>query len=305
MRIGPNFHPSLKPHTLEHLAKKKFDELGGLVDFDQIRKDILTRTQVVCSTLSVAGSSLLSLCKEAFDTVIIDEAGQAVESLSLIPLQYKCERLIMLGDTRQLPATVFSGICRDLGYGMSLFERLKRNKYPSVFLDVQYRMDRVISRFVSKTFYNGRLRDAADLGGRRDTLFEDVPAFGPFRFYSIVGQEVKTKESFLNTKEADFVKYLLLFWASLRSKKRKTKKLTFPAFQEGVDLESVGIENLPKEKVGVVTPYKAQITYLKTILKDFIKANIVEVQTVDGFQGREKGTGTKYTILLVLFLSIQ
>lgn len=34
-----------------------------------------------------------------FDTVIIDEAAQAVEISTLIPLKYGCRRLIMIGDS--------------------------------------------------------------------------------------------------------------------------------------------------------------------------------------------------------------
>jgi len=33
---------------------------------------------------------------------------QAVEVSSLIPLKYACRRLILVGDPKQLPATVFS-----------------------------------------------------------------------------------------------------------------------------------------------------------------------------------------------------
>ena len=40
-----------------------------------------------------------------FDTVIIDEAGQAVETSALIPLALGCTQLYLIGDTKQLPAT--------------------------------------------------------------------------------------------------------------------------------------------------------------------------------------------------------
>lgn len=43
-----------------------------------------------------------------FDTVVIDEAGQSIEIANLIPLLYGCQRLILIGDPNQLPATIFS-----------------------------------------------------------------------------------------------------------------------------------------------------------------------------------------------------
>jgi len=41
---------------------------------------------------------------------VIDESAQAVETSTLIPLKYGCERLILVGDPKQLAATVFSRI---------------------------------------------------------------------------------------------------------------------------------------------------------------------------------------------------
>lgn len=49
---------------------------------------ILRRTKLICSTLSVAGSMLLANTGDIYDTVIIDEAAQAVEPSTLIPLKY-------------------------------------------------------------------------------------------------------------------------------------------------------------------------------------------------------------------------
>jgi senataxin len=45
----------------------------------------------------------------------------------LIPLQYGCKRLILIGDPNQLPATVFSKTTEKLKYSLSLFQRLQMN----------------------------------------------------------------------------------------------------------------------------------------------------------------------------------
>jgi hypothetical protein len=48
---------------------------------------------------------------QRFDTAIIDEAGQASEPSTLIPLRYGCKRLILVGDPRQLPGKTDLCIC--------------------------------------------------------------------------------------------------------------------------------------------------------------------------------------------------
>lgn len=74
-----------------------------------------------------------------FDTVILDEAAQATEPSSLIPLRYGCRKLVLVGDPRQLPATCLSKRANDAGLGRSLFERLERADHEKVMLGIQYR----------------------------------------------------------------------------------------------------------------------------------------------------------------------
>eukprot|EP00667_Euglena_gracilis_P032177 EG_transcript_48721 len=69
----------------------------------QIRASILAEAQVVCTTLGA--------CKELQDwyhTVVVDEAAQATEPQALVPVVYGCRHLVLVGDPKQLPATVLS-----------------------------------------------------------------------------------------------------------------------------------------------------------------------------------------------------
>lgn len=61
----------------------------------KFRAEVLHDADIICSTLSGAGHDVL----EAFDfeMVIIDEAAQAIELSSLIPLKFRCQRCIMVG----------------------------------------------------------------------------------------------------------------------------------------------------------------------------------------------------------------
>jgi senataxin len=59
------------------------------------RDAILNEADIICATL--AGSGQESLAPYTFETVIIDEAAQAIEMSCLIPLKYGCRRCIMVG----------------------------------------------------------------------------------------------------------------------------------------------------------------------------------------------------------------
>jgi len=56
--------------------------------------------------------------------LIIDEAAQATEISTLIPLQTKVEKLILVGDHKQLQPTIMSSNGDKTFYKRSLFERL-------------------------------------------------------------------------------------------------------------------------------------------------------------------------------------
>jgi len=70
------------------------------------RMEVLQEADVICSTLSGAGHDVLKNFE--FEMVIIDEAAQAIELSSLIPLKFPCKRCVMVGDPQQLPPTVIS-----------------------------------------------------------------------------------------------------------------------------------------------------------------------------------------------------
>ena len=94
------------------------------------RIDILNEADVICCTLSGSGHEALDGYQ--FDMVIIDEAAQAIELSSLIPLKFQAERSVMVGgmlvcrclnpcssplaDPQQLPPTVLSPLATNHGY---------------------------------------------------------------------------------------------------------------------------------------------------------------------------------------------
>jgi len=114
-----------------------------------------------------------------FDTVIIDEAAQSTEPACLIPLRYGCTRLVLIGDPRQLPATVKSSVAAQQGLGVSLFERLEKLGHEVVMLTRQYRMHAEIRSFPSMHFYDNLLVDDDKSVANRRLLDSSVASGDP------------------------------------------------------------------------------------------------------------------------------
>ena len=54
---------------------------------------ILEEADIVCSTLSFSGSGLFERMSRPFDVVVIDEAAQAVEPSTLVPMVLGCRQV--------------------------------------------------------------------------------------------------------------------------------------------------------------------------------------------------------------------
>ena len=63
---------------------------------DQFRKSV-----ILCSTLTGSGAEALAQC--TWPTVLVDEAAQAIEPAVLVPLKRRTSRLVLIGDSEQLP----------------------------------------------------------------------------------------------------------------------------------------------------------------------------------------------------------
>ncbi|CAL9102821.1 unnamed protein product [Musa textilis] len=253
----------------------------------KIRKSILKEAEIVITTLSGCGGDIYGVCSESassnrfgkfseqnlFDIVIIDEAAQALEPATLIPLQLlksngtKC---IMVGDPKQLPATVLSNVASKFLYECSMFERLQRAGHPVIMLNEQYRMHPEICRFPSMHFYENKLLNGAEMEGR-SALFHENCCLRPYMFFDIVdGHEHHGKNSgsvsLYNEAEVEVAVEILKFL-----KKRYPSEFI-------------------SRRIGIVTPYRSQLSLLRSRFSMAFQSDVVseiEFNTIDGFQGRE------------------
>ncbi len=227
----------------------------------EIRDDILDRAQVLCCTCIGSGHEILDGRK--FPRVLIDEATQATEPATLVPLVRGARQVVLIGDHRQLPPTVISRRAEKGGLDRSLFERLIDMGISPSILTTQYRMHPAISEFPNTQFYDGVLEDGVEASDRETPggiLWPDWDV--PLLFLPVDGDEVLSPDgaSKENPVEASWVVKILM------------------------DLVDSG--GFSTSQVGIVTPYAGQVRSIRDILPEQFQS--VEVRTVDGYQGREK-----------------
>ncbi|SDD39462.1 DNA helicase, putative [Mucilaginibacter pineti] len=226
--------------------------------------DLVNKAQVITATL--IGANHYTIRQLQFDTVVIDEAGQALEPACWVPI-LKAQKVILAGDHCQLPPTIKSAEAARKGLNITLLEKCVA-LYPEavVLLNEQYRMNEAIMDFSSTTFYDGKLKAHNSVAHR--LLFENDM---PVTFVDTAGcgfEEQQAGTSVANHEEASLLlKHLTRLVTSLdRSEK-------FPT-------------------IAIISPYKEQIRILNEQLNDHPElqahANKISVNTVDSFQGQER-----------------
>ena len=91
-----------------------------------------------------------------FDTLVVDEAGQALEPLAWLVFPF-AKTWVLAGDPFQLPPTVLSKKATQMGFSISILEQCFRNCTTIYFLNTQYRMRKAIADFSNSYFYEGKL----------------------------------------------------------------------------------------------------------------------------------------------------
>lgn len=129
--------------------------------------DVIRSSKVHLATLH--GSGNRELLDKSWDIVIIDEASQALEAQSWIPL-IKAKKLILSGDHMQLPPMVKSAVKgKSNPLQVTLFDRMIElyGEKCMRMLTMQYRMNTEINAFPSDALYGGRLLASESVAKRR------------------------------------------------------------------------------------------------------------------------------------------
>ena len=262
---------------LQEEADELFEHSDELED--EAVAEVLEAADVVCTTNSTAGSDLLE--GRRFDTVVIDEATQATEPSCLVPI-VKADRAIMAGDHRQLPPTIQSREAAREGLRETLFERLaeEHDPAPLSLLEVQYRMHEEIMGFSSERFYDGAL--TADESVRTHTL-DDLG----------ITDEVLPAEAARRDVLEPGAPLVFANTAGLKAPERSREGS--PSRENPTEAELVATfartyldAGLAPEQMAIISPYDDQVDRIRDEIGIDIDVDGLEIDTVDGFQGREK-----------------
>ena len=252
--------------------KALFDEAHRLIrevsNTEQyIVDDLVAKAHVITATL--VGANHYTVRNLSYYTVVIDEAGQALEPACWIPV-LKAKKVILAGDHQQLPPTVKSNEAAKNGLAITLLEKgVQLHPQAVTLLEEQYRMNKVIMGYSSAVFYGNKLKAHASVAGH--LLFAGDE---PLVFIDTAGcsfDERSESTSVTNPEEAAFLVKLLM------------RQVTTLA-------EYYTPESFPT--IAVISPYKQQVELLKELLQHApdlqVYSEKIAVNTIDSFQGQER-----------------
>ncbi|XP_039193151.1 RNA helicase Mov10l1 isoform X1 [Crotalus tigris] len=246
-----------------------------------------SRFRIIIVTCSSAGMFYqIGIRFGHFTHVFVDEAGQASEPESLIPLGLISEvngQIILSGDPMQLGPIIKSKLATLYGLNISLLERLMHRplylrdedafgpcgSYNPVLITKlvkNYRSHGALLALPSKLFYHKELEVCADPSVVNSLLgWEKLPKKGfPLIFHGMRGTEMREgcNPSWFNPTEAvQVMRYCCLL-------------------VKGINCSVSG------KDIGVVAPYRKQVEKITVLLRSVDLADI-KVGSVEEFQGQE------------------
>uniref|UniRef100_A0A3Q0RPB4 RNB domain-containing protein n=1 Tax=Amphilophus citrinellus TaxID=61819 RepID=A0A3Q0RPB4_AMPCI len=190
--------------------------------------------------------------------ILIDECAMATEPQALIPLVWnKPEKIVLIGDHKQLRPIVKNERVRKLGMAKSLFERYYTiHKNRAIMLDIQYRMHEDICEFPSKEFYDGKLKTHVR---RPNSVFEVGHKTKPIVFGDVKG---KTISLVVNTTKGN---------ENSKANREERDKVVLLTLLKGIV---------------ILSPYNAQVSEIKDELSKR-KMDKIQVTTITKSQGSE------------------
>ena len=234
---------------------------------ERLLHEILFQADVIACTLVNTQSKSLEHLK--FKTVIIDEAAQALEPATWIPLS-RVHKVVLAGDPFQLPPVIKSNEAKEKGLGMTLLEKWVKDGKQTSFLDTQYRMHPTIMNFSNAIFYENNLKAAPEVMDQNlgipdlsSVLFIDTAGCG---FNEAINPETKSR---YNEGEAFILREYFL-------------QLTNQFSTHNIDLPTMAI----------IAPYREQARHLTQLFQEDTEllpfSEHLSINSVDAFQGQER-----------------
>jgi superfamily I DNA and/or RNA helicase len=260
VRENPKLSHSITTPVLRYIYRK-------------LESSFINRSQLIFTTLSSCDRHLLTIGDFRFEAILIDEACQACEVSIFQPLKYNPKHLVMVGDPKQLSATVLSRSGKLSFLERSLFERIIQNRNSAKMLNIQYRMHPFIRMYPSRTFYSNQVIDSVNILSFDQQLFYSHRFLKPYVFFDVNGgrEHKYACGSLKNSEEA-------LLTLSLYIELRECLS----------DLTMNRIDTTLT--VGIITPYSKQKAHINAIFRKILDTKEItklQIDTIDCFQGRQ------------------
>lgn len=248
-----------------------------------IQREFL-KHKIFVSTVSSFKSSYKKFSISSTDILVVDEASQLLEA-ELLGILSQFKKFILIGDQNQLPTVtvqkdktcvVENKLLKQIGitdFRISTFERLyenaKRKNWTHCFnmLTTQYRMNDLICSLI-QPFYQYQLKSNSQIQKQKHPNYSSNPKnelqkiLNTHRLIFIPSKLSNSSRS--NDHEAEIVKKLILAY-----------------------YEMIG-DKFDNSTIGVITPWRAQISNIKSRINSLKIKDLVTVDTIERFQGSEK-----------------
>ncbi|ESK92581.1 rna helicase [Moniliophthora roreri MCA 2997] len=251
---------------------------GGIHYTIHSRQRVMEYQVVVSTCVSAAMVFGIGIPRGHYSHIFVDEAGQGTEPELMIPIRTMASEqtsIVLCGDPKQLGPVIRSSIARELGLSTSYLQRLMSmdvyNEQQGfgksvVKLVKNFRSHPAIISYPNKRFYSGDLQACGPpevINSYLGSKYLVSPKF-PIVFHAVKGKDDReaSSPSFFNIDEATLIKIMVK------------------------DLMDDRQKRIAARDIGVIAPYRAQVTKIRTLLKQF--AEEVKVGSVEEFQGQER-----------------
>ncbi len=228
-------------------------------------EQIVSSADVVACTLINSVHSVLDDFE--FKTVVIDEAAQALEPATWIPIS-RASKIILAGDPYQLPPTVKSVQAAKKGLERTLIEKGIEQFEQVNLLNVQYRMNDTIMGFSNQQFYDNKL--LADVSVEHWKL--DIENDIALEFIDTAGCSFDEK---VNPESGS-----------------KCNPDEFQILQEHLYQLMEHLEGKEFPTMGIISPYREQVLFMQERFASDEKTESIQehvsINTIDAFQGQER-----------------
>lgn len=233
-------------------------------------RQYVSRAKLVATTISkVTIDSLFD--KEEYDIVMFDEVSMAYVPQIICATSYAREKVILVGDFRQLAPIVQSEakavLGKDIFAYLGISNGFKVCAHPwLVMLNEQRRMHPAISAFPNKYIYNNLLLDHDSVKTNRYDIVRRQPLAG--NAVSLINMAGTYSAAMKNSDNSRFniLSAIISFATALKA------------------------EESGEKSIGIITPYAAQTRLIRAMIQDYRKNAPTDAacSTVHQFQGSER-----------------